>query len=65
MSLILYHNEPQIIYENAASGESMVSYVELVNDCDNLQTFRIGEYLRLRVCINMRTIQADLQYSRL
>lgn len=34
----------QVIYDNAAVGESMVAYIELVNDCDTLKAFRIGEF---------------------
>lgn len=41
-------NTTQIIYENAEMGESMVTYIELVSDCDRLRAFRIGESLRYR-----------------
>eukprot|EP00752_Nemacystus_decipiens_P003160 g2925.t3 len=33
----------EIIYEHATVGENMIAYVELVNDCDVLGVFRIGE----------------------
>lgn len=41
--LIYACNTMQIIYEHATVGESMIAYVELVNDCDALGVFRIGE----------------------